>query len=98
MSDGTINVKFASLAAGEDALNSGVTNLQSKLTTLEAQLQPLVRSWSGDAQTAYLAQKQKWDTAASDLHQLLATIKNALADAHQNYRGADGAVMRGWEG
>ena len=95
--DGTINVKFASLSAGEEALRTGVTQLTGKLDHLEAQLQPLVRSWSGDAQTAYLAQKAKWESAAKDLNQLLGTIQQALADAHTNYNGANNQAASTWE-
>lgn len=97
MGDGTISVKFGSLAEGESALQTGVSQLNAKLEHLDSQLQPLVKSWSGDAQAAYVAQKQKWTQAATDLNSLLATIKTALGDANTNYQSANNAVRSSWE-
>ena len=57
--DGSIVLSFSALQAAEAAINSNLTKLRARLDQLEGDLQPLVSTWSGDAQAAYIIQKKQ---------------------------------------
>jgi WXG100 family type VII secretion target len=49
-----------------------------------------VETWEGKAQAAYHQRQQKWDTAATDLKNILHDIKNAVHHSAQEYATAEG--------
>lgn len=84
-SDGSINVKFDDVASIEAQMATTLKKLQNRLADLESALNPIHRSWSGDAQAAYKIDKTKWDTAAREMNTVLAQLKSSVGDAHTTY-------------
>ena len=93
---GEISVKFESLAAGEQGIRNNYAKLTATLDQLESDLQPMLSTWSGQAQESYLACKKQWDDAAQALSQVLNNIGQAVGQANQNYQAAENAAKGNW--
>jgi WXG100 family type VII secretion target len=89
---GTIHLSFPAMQAAEASLTRQLTGLRSRLAQLAGDLQPLVHSWSGEAQAAYLIQKQRWEAAADDLASMLAAITSALGSTTADYLATEGRI------
>lgn len=76
--DGPIRVRFPAIASAESSISHQLTVLRSRLTQLAGELQPLEQSRNGSAQSAYVQQKQRWESAADDLAAMLGAITAAL--------------------
>ena len=90
---GSIVLSFSALQAAEAAINSNLTKLRARLDQLEADLQPLVATWSGDAQAAYLVQKKQWEQAAQDLALMLQAIVLGLGNTNTDYTDAQRRIV-----
>jgi WXG100 family type VII secretion target len=93
---GEIHVQFEALQAGQEGIQRTYSALTSVLSQLESDLQPMVESWSGAAQEAYLVRKKEWDDAAVGLSQVLDAIGKAVGVAHENYSAAEKAAQSTW--
>ncbi|MET0966416.1 MAG: WXG100 family type VII secretion target [Nakamurella sp.] len=91
--DGSIVLSFSALQAAEAAINSNLTKLRARLDQLEGDLQPLVSTWSGDAQAAYILQKKQWEQAAQDLALMLQSIVLALGNTNTDYTDAQRRIV-----
>lgn len=88
MSDLT-KVSFAGLESGAAQLKSSFSALENTLNELESNLAPMVSTWDGSAREAYYVQKQKWDTAAAAMSQILQQIGTSVDTAHQSYQATE---------
>jgi early secretory antigenic target protein ESAT-6 len=93
---GEIHVQFEALQSGEQGIRNNYAKLTATLDQLEADLQPMIASWSGAAQESYLACKKQWDDAALALSQVLNSIGQAVGQAHQNYTAAESCARSNW--
>jgi len=93
---GNIQIDFGALQAGHAGVQNSFTRLQATLDELEAGLRPMVDSWSGAAQEAYVACKQQWEEAAQSLAAVLQSVSQAVAAAHDNYSATHGATIQIW--
>jgi WXG100 family type VII secretion target len=91
--DGSIALSFSALQSAESQLSGNLAALRARLDQLSAELQPLVQTWSGDAQAAYLIQKQQWEQAAADLATMLGTIVAGLNNTNNDYLGAQNRIV-----
>jgi len=91
--DGSIVLHFSALQAAEAAINGNLTKLRARLDQLEGDLQPLVATWSGDAQAAYLVQKKQWEQAAQDPAVMLQSIVLALGNTNTDYLDAQRRIV-----
>lgn len=91
--DGSIALSFGALQAAESQLASNLSKLRARLEQLETELQPLVLSWSGDAQAAYLIQKKQWEQAADDLARMLGALVTGLNTTNTDYAGAQRRIV-----
>ena len=91
-----IKVQFESLATGEQGIRNNYAKLTATLDQLESDLQPMINSWSGQAQESYLQCKKQWDDAAQALSVVLNNIGQAVGKAHENYRAAESAAANNW--
>lgn len=85
MNDGLLRVNFSALGEAGVDIQSAVNELDTKLGDLKAQAEPLVQTWEGKAQQAYYQRQTKWDTAATDLKNILRDIKIAVDQSAQDY-------------
>ena len=90
MSDGLLRVDFSALAEAGVDIQSAVDQLDTKLAQLHADAKPLVDTWEGKAQAAYYQRQHKWDTAATDLKNILRDIKLAVDQSAQDYAATEG--------
>ena len=93
---GEIKVQFESLASGEQGIRNNYAKLTGTLDQLESDLQPMINSWTGQAQESYLQCKKQWDEAALALSQVLNNIGKAVGQANQNYQAAENAARGNW--
>lgn len=91
--DGSIALSFGALQSAESQLAGNLSALRARLDQLTAELQPLVQTWSGDAQAAYLVQKQQWEQAAADLATMLGAIVAGLGNTNTDYLGAQNRIV-----
>jgi early secretory antigenic target protein ESAT-6 len=94
--DGHMQVTFA--AVNEAAMDTeGVASqIAQQLADLKAYLAPLVASWSGEAAGDFQALQAKWDSSATDLHQVLRQISQSLRTAGDNYLNTERANKSIW--
>jgi 6 kDa early secretory antigenic target len=93
---GEIHVQFESLQAGQQGIQNNYSKLTATLEQLESDLQPMINSWSGAAQEAYLVCKKQWDDASLALSQVLSSVGQAVGQAHDNYVAAENAARSNW--
>lgn len=93
---GEISVQFEALQAGEQGIRNNYAKLTATLDQLESDLQPMINTWSGQAQQSYLQCKKQWDDASMALSQVLNSVGQAVGQAHQNYQGAENAARNNW--
>jgi early secretory antigenic target protein ESAT-6 len=94
----TVEVNFESLQSGGDGIAGVYRSLVGTLENLESSLHPMLNTWSGEARSAYFAQKKQWDEAAQALGTILAQIGQAVHGAHDNYRSAEKHNQSLWNG
>ena len=91
-----IHVQFESLQSGQQDIQRNLAALTGTLEQLEADLAPMINSWSGAAQESYLACKKQWDDAAESLAGVLGNIGQAVGQANDNYQSAEQAAQGNW--
>ena len=96
MSDRVL-VTFAALAEAAQQIQSTYNNLNTKLNDLESQLRPVVATWTGKASEDYQVQQQKWNSAQSDLNNVLQAIGKAVEAAHDAYTQTESANATAWQ-
>jgi early secretory antigenic target protein ESAT-6 len=91
-----IHVSFEALESGAAGIRANYAKLTATLEELENALKPMLATWNGAAQEAYLTCKQQWDEASLALSQVLSNIGQAVGQANENYQTAEGAALRNW--
>ncbi|MDG4762748.1 WXG100 family type VII secretion target [Solwaraspora sp. WMMD406] len=76
-----IRYNFAALNGAADNCKNASGNMVAELDNLKTGIQPLVATWEGDAQEAYLRRQTEWEAAADSLKDLLGRIENALRES-----------------
>lgn len=93
---GEISVNLGALQGGQAGIGQTFNRLQATLEELERALQPMIETWSGSAQDAYLTCKKEWDEAAQSLAVVLQSVSRAVGNAHENYTATHNATMQIW--
>jgi early secretory antigenic target protein ESAT-6 len=89
MNDGLLLVNFGALVQAGADIQKALNQLQSELHQLERDAGPLVASWGGEAQTAYQERQRRWQSAATDLSEILRRIKIAVDDSVTDYQDTE---------
>jgi early secretory antigenic target protein ESAT-6 len=97
MNDGMLLVNFAALQQGATDIEKALHELQSQLSQLESDANPLVATWSGAAQQAYAERQRKWTQAADDLSNILRNIKGAVEESAQDYQRTESQAQKRFE-
>lgn len=79
------------LTASEDCGASG-GELDAMFDQLKSDLGPLVEGWQGEAQGAWQAVQQEWDTSLEEMRQVLAKIETALVQIAESYQETEKGV------
>ena len=85
MDDPEIYVEHGRLEAAAGRLRTHKSTFDTILTQLEADLAPMVTTWSGEARDLYMVKKANWDAAAKDLTALLGQIAVLTENAFTGY-------------
>ena len=93
---GNLKVNFGALEQASSDIRSGASKIESRIDALESDLSGLKSDWTGEAQTAYLAAKAKWDQGMNDIKALLADIGTAVATSNADYQSAENANRGRW--
>lgn len=91
-----IQVNLQSLESGSAGLQQLFNRLQGTLDQLDADLKPMIDSWSGAAQESYLAYHGQWTTAAESLAAVLNQVGRSVGTAYENYSATHQATIRVW--
>ena len=73
-----IKYQFGAIQAAAADINSTSARINGQLDDLKAQLQPMVSTWEGESSIAYQEAQARWDQAAAELNQVLATISRTV--------------------
>ncbi|GGO72980.1 WXG100 family type VII secretion target [Nocardioides deserti] len=84
-----IRVNHAGLDTAAADLMQAVKNIDDRLNRLESELAPLRSDWDGQAQQAYHVAKAKWDTAITEMRNVLQDTSAAVSQSNADYAAAD---------
>jgi WXG100 family type VII secretion target len=73
------------------------TALDEHMKKLDARINRLHTTWSGDAASAQKAEHEKWMQAAREMRHAMATMRSAGRTAHDNYSRAIAANVGMWD-
>ena len=89
MDNGLLLVNFGALSQASGDIQKALNELQSQLGQLQRDAGPLVATWDGPAQAAYQERQRKWQTAASELSEILRHIKIAVDESAADYQDTE---------
>jgi uncharacterized protein YukE len=89
---GTIHLSFPAVQAAEASLTHQLNGLRGRPEQLSGDRQPLVHSWSGQAQATHLVQKQRWEAAATDLATMPVAITTALGTTTAGFLATESRI------
>lgn len=84
-----ITVRFGALQTAAGDLARGTATANQRLDQLQSDIAPMVSTWSGEAQAAYLRVQQRWDTAQQDLTRALGDLQRAVAQSTDQYQAGE---------
>ena len=94
MSD--LKVDFAALSVAAADIKTGAGKLEATLADMDAALQPLRASWTGEAAASYEASKARWTAALTDMKALLNEIGRAVESSGQDYQSTERGNAARW--
>lgn len=71
--------------------------LVEHLANLDAMIAALHESWTGEAADLQRRAHERWKQGAEEMHQALVRMREAGAQAHQNYTSAVEANQQMWQ-
>ncbi len=80
-----------------EAMTRFDTALDVHLERLDARMDRLHTTWTGDAAEAHRRAHAQWLRAARDMRDALKTMRSISETAHRNYRAAVAANVRMWD-
>ena len=92
----TIKVDYAVLESSHTQMRTISKTIEEKLDTLRAGLQKIV--WEGSDREAYRQHQAQWDTAITDINNILNEIGVAVGVARENYLSTEMGNSRLWTG
>lgn len=95
MSD-SISYQFGSIDAAAGDIHSTSGRITGLLDDLKSTIQPMVSTWEGDSASAYQQAQAKWDHAALELNQILATIARTVQDGNSRMSEINQRAAASW--
>jgi early secretory antigenic target protein ESAT-6 len=87
--DGGFSINLTKCTEAHGAINSVISDLNRMLSELESKAAPLISTWDGQAQQAYLAKQKRWEQDSAEITRILQAINRALEDSIADYRSAE---------
>ena len=79
MSNGQYRVSWALQGDAAASVNAAIATMDSELSTINSQVNALIGQWDSDAQQAYLARQQQWNTASDNIKAALQQFMQGLS-------------------
>jgi WXG100 family type VII secretion target len=89
-------VELEELLAFVEAIQAFEQRAETIASRVDNQVADLHDSWSGEAASAHLAVHREWTTAATQMREALAELREAARVAHRNYSGVIEVNMAMW--
>ena len=84
-----LRVNHAALDMAAENMYATVKRMDESLNSLESDLEPYRREWSGEQQQSYTQAKQAWDFAMQEMRDLLDKSKETVYQSNAEYQAAD---------
>jgi 6 kDa early secretory antigenic target len=84
MSD-TIKVGGAGIDILVNDMKKGLSDIETRLADMAAQLAPQVNEWDGSARAAYTQAKSDWDKQIEQCKMLLEDVRLAVVQSKEDY-------------
>lgn len=86
-----LQIDTADLLAKSQTVESTLARIQTDVSSMEAQLRQLQESWKGSASTAFQEVLTQWRGTQAQVEQSLASVRQAMAMASQQYEDTEQA-------
>jgi 6 kDa early secretory antigenic target len=87
--DSAFSINLTRCTEAHGAIDGVIKDLTRLLTELEGKAAPLVSTWDGEAQQAYLAKQTRWKADSDEITRILQAINRALEESIADYRSAE---------
>ncbi|MCF4005951.1 WXG100 family type VII secretion target [Corynebacterium uropygiale] len=91
-----IKYQFSAIEGAAADISSTSGRINQLLADLAAQIKPMVSTWEGEAASAYQVAQDKWDRAAEDLNQVLATISRTVSQGNERMSDVNRRAAASW--
>lgn len=82
-------VSWALQGEAAASIGAAIATMESELDAVNAQVNSLMSTWDSDAQVAYLARQQQWNSAASNIKSALMQFQRGMTNAADISSGAE---------
>lgn len=82
-------VSWALQGAAAGDIGGAVATMESELAAVNAQVNSLIATWDSEAQEAYLARQQQWNSAADNIKAALMRFQSGMNNAADISSGAE---------
>lgn len=97
MSGDYTSVQFGALEEGQADFASVYSAVESRISSLNAQLRTHLAQWTGSAQAAYHEAESTWNAAMLDMQNVINSLGTVINTAHGNYTSAESTNTRMWQ-
>ena len=92
----TIKYSFGEIQNAAADIQNTSRSIDGLLGDLKRQLEPMVAIWEGESAFAYQAAQAKWDNAAADLNNILATIATTVLEGNDRMGEVNRKAAASW--
>ncbi|MCX5199858.1 WXG100 family type VII secretion target [Streptomyces sp. NBC_00249] len=85
----TISVTFAQLQSTQSDVQGTAGKLETELDGMKTLIAKLAGSYEGEASESWQRVQREWESATSELRQIIAATQQALGSAAENYQAAE---------
>jgi early secretory antigenic target protein ESAT-6 len=92
----SFNISFSSGDEFVQQLSQLTAKIQNSLQQLDAQIRPSLSEWQGDTVQQYEVHKQRWDQAANNMSQALATGGQTMGNIIDVHSTNESKLTKQW--
>jgi early secretory antigenic target protein ESAT-6 len=94
--DGAMKYTFGEITALGQQITQQSNTIEQHLTDLQSDINRLVQEWEGTANQDFMALKTKWEQAAQDLRQVMASIGTAVHQTSEDAQATENSNASRW--
>ncbi|MCX4402987.1 WXG100 family type VII secretion target [Streptomyces sp. NPDC059837] len=96
LTDGQIYVDYRHMENAADDMVQQTRAIANTLSSLEAELSELKKTWYGSDAETYTQKQAAWDEAVRNMEQLLTSHAGLLTDISNNYKYSENSLSQMW--